>query len=602
MEPIYTHQTINTYLVKFENKLEKQTGSSVQLCSIGHNEIIDDIVSCLSLFFMGVFTTNKDYLHNLILNEDENSNILASPKEIAPYIFDKEKYKSMDEECINKFIEFIDEIILLSRDDYKKIIEVIRQFYKVLLLINVNIDLAYATLVACIESLASKFDNYETHWEDIDNKLKEDLEKIFEELDDDKSSLIKQVIIENSHSKLKYRYCKYCENIINNDYFTEYIINKENSAKKSDLIRAIKNSYDLRSKYVHTFKKIKKEIKIFSAREICYINTEPYITLNGLVRLCRYIILKTIYGLSPIETEEINYLDELPGFIELTLDNMSPNMWLHDKNKYTLRTSLKYLNGLISHICSFWLGYDKQLLPLNNICDKIEKLLKGLSGNSENKKNLIMFYLIYNKLLNIYGQAYTSDKYEDIINQNKEIIDNLDLKSLTYYLLFENEKDISVEEKEKIYNRYISEKYKKNKMKLPTILENHILVDILNDCVDKENIKKYEEYLKKLIGENPGSEYLINILEYYHKNKKLSKIEEIYCIHDCNYSKKKWIVYLMNLAIKNNDIESYEKYIKEVSELNKNNYNFKKIFDEFMKNKKMISIEENIHMYIIDCK
>ncbi len=598
VEPIDMYKTINTYLVKFENKLEKQKGSPAQIVSMGKDEIINDIIACMSLFFMGVFTTDKNYLHNLIINIGNEKDTRESSQKLVPYIFDKNKFESINEENIDEFIKFIDKIILLKRSDYKKVIEVIRQFYKVLLLINVNIDLAYSTLVAGIESLASEFDNYETHWQDIDGNLRKDIEDILEEIEAEKSILIKQAIIKNTHSKLKHRYCKYCENIIDDDYFTEYIINKSNSAKKSDLICAIKNSYDTRSKYVHTFKKIGIEITIFAYREICYINRKPHITLNGLVRLSRYIILKTIYSLEDIETEKIDYFKELPGCIDLTLDNMDPNMWLYNEKNYNLDTSLKYLNGLVSHICSFWMGYDKGILPLKSVCDKIEILLKGLNGNMDKRKNLIMFYLIYNKLLNIYGEEYTSDNYENIIKNNKEIIDDLDLKNLVYYLLFKDVKDISVEEKEKIYNIYIGDKYKKNKIELPTMLENDILVDILNDCVYKNNDIKYEQYLRKLIEENPGSEYLINILKTYYKNKKLYKVEEIYCIHDCNYSKKKWIVYLMNLAKENNDFERYENYIKEMAGLNKKNENFKKIFAEFKKNKKMILIED-IHMYII---
>lgn len=548
---------------------------------------------------MGVFTTDKDYLSNLIIDSDEKIGRIESPKKLASYIFDKDKFNSETEEKIIEFNEFINKIVSLSRGDYKKVIEVIRQFYKVLLLVSVNLDLAYSTLVAGIESLATKYDCYKTDWQDIDKNLREDIEKILPRLSGEESNLIKKAIINNTHSKLTQRYYKYCEHIINDDYFIDYIINKNNSAKKDELLHAIKTSYDLRSEYVHDFKKIGDEISVFSEREICYINGIPHITLNGLIRLSRYIILKTLNNLESIESETYNYFYDLPGSIELTLDNLCPSIWLNDENSYSLDSSLKYFNGLISHIGSVFMREEKNFLDLKNICNKIEKILKGLNGKNEKKKNLIMFYLIYNEIFNLCSKQYTSKNYENILIKNNIIIEEMDIKTLTYNILFKDEKIVNIEEIEKIYDKYKKDKYKKNRVQLHGFVENKILVLLLNDCMDKNDNKKYESYLSQLICENPGSEYIINKIKYFHKDGAMEKILEVYDIYDNNYSKKKWILSLLNIAKDNDDIDKYENYINEIHKLAPKNEKIKKILDNFIQTKNMEYID-NIPMYILN--
>lgn len=486
--------------------------------------MINDIMATLSLFFMGIFTRDEVHLFNLINDENKKYMNMVELKKVASYIFDKNKYQNNDKNNIFVFVEFINKIISLSRKDYKKIIEVIRQFYKVLLSININIDLAYSTLVATIEALASKYTDYNTEWEDIDEKLRKNMEKIFKGLGEENSEAIKQVIISNTHAKLSLKYRKYCNDMIEDDYFIEYIIDENNSAKKNELIRAIKSSYECRSKYVHTFKKLGNEISVFWGREICYIDTVPYITLNGLIRLVRYIILKNVKNLNSKEYEQLDYFEELPGILNLNRNNLAPTYWLGNENEYTLDSAIEYINGLLIHLVDFFkgntnLGY----LDLKNVCDKIEVLLKSINGKA--KKNIIIFYAIYNEFLHLLDKEYTSENYEEIIEENKEIIDDMDIGSLVYYELLKKESPISKEEIEEIYYKYKVDKYKKKKIQLPTYIETFILIDLLNSYIGEK--EKYEYYLSELIGENPGNKYLINKIKKYNDEGIMEKIDYI---------------------------------------------------------------------------
>ena len=53
IEPIYTNKEINTYLIRYENKIEKQNNPKVELNSVGHYQIVNDILVCLTFWFKG---------------------------------------------------------------------------------------------------------------------------------------------------------------------------------------------------------------------------------------------------------------------------------------------------------------------------------------------------------------------------------------------------------------------------------------------------------------------------------------------------------------------------------------------------------------------
>ncbi|MFR3499987.1 MAG: hypothetical protein ACLTT7_13375, partial [Paraclostridium bifermentans] len=223
----------------------------------------------------------------------------------------------------------------------------------------------------------------------------------------------------------------------------------------------------------------------------------------------------------------------------------------------------------------------------------------GLNGNTDNKKNLIMFYLIYNEFLKNINQEYTSKNYENILNKNRTLLEEIDIKSLTYNMLFKEENKIDTKDIENIYNKYEKDKYKKNKLQLPGLVETNILIELLNGFIDKSDSKKYEYYLSKLIGENPGNEYIINKTKSYYENGTMEKIHEIYEIYDNNYSKKKWILCLLNIAKDNGDIDKYEKYINEIYKLNPKNEKIKKLVDNFTRTKSMEYIA-NIPIHIFN--
>lgn len=71
LEPIETFDGITSYLLTFENVLEYQKDPGFQLVAVGQGEIVEDLLACLSFYFNGIFETDRNYIENLLREEQK---------------------------------------------------------------------------------------------------------------------------------------------------------------------------------------------------------------------------------------------------------------------------------------------------------------------------------------------------------------------------------------------------------------------------------------------------------------------------------------------------------------------------------------------------
>lgn len=69
--------------------------------------------------------------------------------------------------------------------------------------LSTNFDLTYSMLVYALESLSQRNDNYQSRWDDYDQKMKAELELVFENLPYEDSVKIKNILIGASNLNYK---------------------------------------------------------------------------------------------------------------------------------------------------------------------------------------------------------------------------------------------------------------------------------------------------------------------------------------------------------------------------------------------------------------
>ena len=514
MEPIETHNGVTRYLLKYDNIIEKQKNQHFQIIAIGDNRIVEDLLCCCSFWFKGLFSTKKNIIESLIRKEKDSIYDVHLPCEIVPSIFNRDI--EVLEEDIKSFNEFITRLLGLPRDIYLGVIKVIRQFNDALTTINSNLELAYTMFVASIESLAQNFDGYETKWNDCPKKLTYTLDNIFKDMEQNLVDNIRAAIIDEMHVQLFRRYHAFALSHISESFYREEAVDIKNPCKESQLSMAVKNTYDLRSKYVHALNEVPHIIKIGGESEI-YIGDDIYFTFSGLIRFTRHIIWEFIKRQKQIEKEQVNYFSQLPNSFEARL---APQYWIHKVDSFNVKTVQAYLEGFLEYYLGFICSDKREFLNLHPICEKIENIIKGLAKDCQ-KVPFLTIYILYNL---VWNEENRCPNFNDFIERHQAVFDIPCIENAIIYLLTGNEFPWPLEQILDVYEQYDKKRYKKSTTKIPSLMEVWFLLEVANLSIKENNIDLYYKMVLKALHERPGDKFLLHVVNSVESNEDLKTI------------------------------------------------------------------------------
>ena len=502
LESIETYKGITTYLMTYKNVIEKQNSTSCQLISVGDSQIVSDYLCCCTFWLGGVFSTDKFYIEKLTRTQKEGIGDSEIPSRIIPEFFSLNG--NITQTKINSFDGFINDLIGLKRETYLSVIKVLRQYQDALLTINSNLELAYTMFVASLESLVQKFDGYESEWDDCPENLIKKFDILFKDLDKDIVKAIKEIVIEETHNKLGRRYESFCLKYIKSDYFLEGSVGINGPIRKSYLKNAIKNSYILRSKYVHTLIELPNMMALGGKSEVFLNGKDSLLTFSGLARLSKHIIYEFIKENDKILKEPINYFKELPGSIEVGL---APEYWISKEEILNVTNITEYANAFLSYYMEVRIN-KKAIINLSTICGKIESIYDGLNKPTQ-KLPMLMIYVLYNYIV---SEEFRVHGYQEFIKNNDRILDPISLESIVLHLLIYNRFPWNVEDIVKVYEEYDKKRFWKQNIKLPQIIEVVLLLQIANLYLGSSDINMYTRFLERAIQETPGDMFILDLI------------------------------------------------------------------------------------------
>lgn len=502
LERIESYKGITTYLMTYKNRIEKQNSTS-QLVAVGDNEIVNDFLCCCTFWFNSVFSSEKFFVEKLTRTEKEGIADSEIPNKILPKFFSLRQNTNIAE--ISSFKNFMDDLIGLKRDKYIEVMKVLRQYQDAAYTINSNLELSYTMFVASIESLAQKFDGFESEWSDCPEKMVKKFDILFEELPEDKAESIKSILIEETHNKLARRFEAFCLKYINSDFFRGNAIGIQNPIRKSHLKNAIKSSYELRSRYVHTLNELPDMIKLGGSSEIFVNGKKAFLTFSGISRLCRYIIYEFVRECEKIENEPFNYFNDIPGMIQVS---MAPQYWIYKEEALNFENLVHYTNNFLRYYTSIRIEKES-IVDCSAVCKKIEEMFKQ-TNNNDHKLKLLLIYVLYNSYLVKEQQV---EGWEKLLEENETTLDPISLESLILHVMTYSELPWDVNEVIGCYNDYDSKRFWNKGFKIPQIVEVCILLEISNMFFSKGDKKTATLYIEKAIEEKPGDQYLLDILD-----------------------------------------------------------------------------------------
>lgn len=384
----------------------------------------------LSFWFKAIFDYEKTNLEKICRNHIKTPYDEVIPSKILPEYFNASK-ACFD---IEEFVEFVNKILKLSRNDYKAVLNSLTSFYQALTAIDYNLELAYSLFVFSIESLDQEYDGFEESWDYYNEDIKKALDEIIDKYDvpNDEYVNLQNIILESEKQKLSSRFKNFSMNNINDKFFKEESEDLKNPLKKSDLEIALDNTYNIRSRYVHSLKNFNKYEKMFLGKnigEVIYTEDGPILTINALARLTHHILYNFINELNICEDiEEINVEEELQHRFTMPA---SPEYWITDPNYYERNSIMKYFYDFLELFNKF--RKKENLSALKDLIMRIEKELKQDMKEPIKRLN-VSFYYLCNKLYDEDGLSENFNHMYEKRNFNS-VLNTLSVETLITKLI-----------------------------------------------------------------------------------------------------------------------------------------------------------------------
>lgn len=517
IEPVEIYGTVSSYVINYVNQMEKESNfRGVALVKVGDYEIIKQFRLLCSFGLRAYFDIEKSNVQHICRKEKDHNR-----DDILPSIFVRRFLDSGimgTQEEIDKFIEFVNKVIGLKRDTYKTILKCLSAFEASLRVLDQDFNLAYSIMIYALETLSQNFDEFVPSWNDYEQNQRIKLEKCFEDMNDAKVDEIRSIHINDAHLKLTKRFVEFIMKYIKNEFYCEEAKKIPIAIKRTDVEKLLINSYNVRSRYVHTLKPLLKQISIpdIAQGDVFCWNNEPFLTFAGISRLTHHVIYNFIMGQPTYDKEDYNWYDDLPGMVTF---NVAPQYWIWKHEDVRQEHATGKLEGLLSQLVS----EDHKMTDIRELLKKYE----GLIPNAQEKYKIQMLatYYLYNSLI---SEEYKLDNYFEFSKKYEEFFDICCIENMVVCVFMGEEWPWKPEISEEVVNIYLKRRYKKNNLKLPNKIELAVFVSIANLYGKLGLLVKQRYWLEITLLDCPGQEELQNLIkEAIEKNHCLDVLKFI---------------------------------------------------------------------------
>lgn len=503
---------INAYDVNFNNQIEQQT-PTFSLVDIGCDVVVYQLKCILSFYLDAFFDDDMHIVKKLCIDEINKSRLKTVPSKFLRTTLDLNKLVDSNE--IENANNFINDLIGLQRKDYEVIISCISTYYASIKMLEDEPNLAYCTLVFALESMSQSFDEYEPTWKDY-AESKPSIEKILNDLDNDKAETIRLALTADAHLKLTQRFLNFVTaNIDDKFYFDERISNK---ILKDDMRDALKNAYNFRSKYTHALKIIRdqsNEDATSKVRDYYAYFQEPYFTFSGLLRLTRYVIINFTTCRDKIEKESMDWVGCLPG---MQVFQAGPDLWLSKLESPKCLKAKKRFEGFV-------LGLTQgKIYDINKV---IELYIKEFASTKEEyKKPIFSLCVIWNEAFKHLHENTEKEEYKKFIENNKSRFKECCIENAVMYAVcsldyYPEIKKWNRDKFASVLTDYMSKRHSFKNYMFPNIIET--LLYLLMSSFFEDEVEKMEFWISKA-RYNSANNY--EVLKIINENMPYEEINE----------------------------------------------------------------------------
>ncbi|OAL76275.1 hypothetical protein AY606_13255 [Acinetobacter sp. SFB] len=489
-----TFRESNVLIYELEEVIEACGEGSGFLVSHGIASFILDFSSILS-FALNCTASPSYTLTERLLSNEIGVTTHATPNKVVKQTFDKIIYcQESDKQFL---INFTRQLIGLERKTYLGVMRAIQTYVTGMQRIADDFELAYTLLVASIESLAQDFDGHQATWLDYAQNKRRAIDAALSDVGEDSAERVRNAILQNEHTSLGKRFREFAIQHITPSFYREEADQAINPLTCFDLHTTLSNAYLARSKYIHNLKKLPKPVdRDTGYTETCRIENKTWLTLQGLSRLARHIIIQFIMRQPTVEREPYNYSLERSNVMQL---KWAPQYWI-GRVDFTKGSGVIRLEGFLSIFANILEKTpNESLADLTDLLTQLESNIDSLY--KEDKQAFIALYTIYNLILK---KSQRLDNAEEFIRKYERHLLSPNPSALITNHIVGLTLNWSIEEHHDCLMKYFKERDNKMCFRCPQIFESGMLLQLAERYREAGEIAKAIELIGKAVENYPS--------------------------------------------------------------------------------------------------
>lgn len=395
---------------------------------------------------------------------------------------------------------FVQQAISLPRTNYRKVLAAAATLNQIIQASNISYDAAFAMSIFAIESLVPE-EEETPNWSYMPKKLREEIDELLtssEEIADQ----VRTALLKDRHFKLQAKFIRFVEDRIGRGFYRS-----PTGIKRLDLRKVLRNAYSGRSKYAHELAEVERpRLGIHTSQTVTWQHGEPHLTLQGAALLLSEIIRGCIRFGPHLDREVgVDWNRQLPGVIHDV--PIAPRYWLWSPRLFERKDLRDLLCHVVEHAARLMAGAKETRIDLR------PGLEAGIGRFDQMSKRdrlcLVCMVLVWVWI----APNYKPDGCDNFLTEHESKLDTPSPESLMIHALGRFPIPWSLEDTEKQWQTYTSERYGSKKLKFIGPIEAAMQGVVANMLLDSDEVSSYTTYCNSLADNEGDRPHIIDHIE-----------------------------------------------------------------------------------------
>jgi hypothetical protein len=372
---------------------ERSDGQREILISTGGTELIDDLADVLSFGLNSTFSRDHDLVHRLVPVSPGQRGMSASS--LFRGTFDP-SLMIQDSE-LDAFRVFMTRLLALRRPYFEASMKAMTRIVRACRRAVEDPTIAYTDLVAALESLSEGESLRALNWVQVDGRKRKLIDAALTGADPGLTERVRKAIMQADRLGLKNGFVQFVMNRVSFDYYRAGAIDAIRPVRGTDLERAVRLAYDIRSRNVHTLWDLPAEAWAVNDRADTVMPGDLGImlSLEGLARLARHVV-RAYVERSPVGVDhDFDWRASLPGLMRMKL---APQYWIHVAGGFNHASVASYFDGFVANLLEVFADREKPIADMQGVLARIEELVPG-TVDGDAKFVMIAIYAIWHRVM-----------------------------------------------------------------------------------------------------------------------------------------------------------------------------------------------------------